>query len=210
MAVDEEIAVRAVLVLADARLDERRAGERGKALREVAPAHRRARRGGAGAIAVVRIDGRAVRVVRHLEAATLDVGHAVEDSPSLKSAQTGQAPGSKRASPAGGAKKNTSWRVGKMRGAQRRRETASAATGRRRRRTCRRRARAVGELHGVELLTASGGSMAAIRYSPPAFTNSFTSVCTARRAMSMPYSGSNSPTSTSFQFTCGKRFSSGR
>ena len=37
-------------------------------------------------------------------------------SPSLKSAQPGSAPSAKRASPAGGAKKNTSWRVGKMRG----------------------------------------------------------------------------------------------
>ena len=35
---------------------------------------------------------------------------------------------------------------------------------------------------------ASGGFTAATRYSPPAFTNCFTSVCTARRAMSTPNS----------------------
>src|SRR5438477_8334281 len=78
MAVDEKVAVGGVLVLAYAALDQRRLGERRKtADEEIA----RGRETGGRHLALerVRIDGRAVRVERQLEAARLQIGHSVND-----------------------------------------------------------------------------------------------------------------------------------
>src|SRR5438105_4898883 len=76
--VDQEIAVRAVLVLANARFGERSAFEQ----RETAVAvgdYLRERRLGRAAVLRVGIDRHPVRVVRELDAPALEIGKAVEN-----------------------------------------------------------------------------------------------------------------------------------
>src|SRR6186997_1837471 len=79
MLVDDEMRVRCLLVLADARLDERRAGDRRKAA-----LHECARIGDAGfsrrPITVGRIEGRTARIVADLEATLLVAGYAIPES----------------------------------------------------------------------------------------------------------------------------------
>ena len=76
-AVDQEIAVRAVLVLADPAVDERRVGEPGEALREIGPGRRDAF-GGHAPVLRVRIDLGPVPVEGELEALPLQFRHAVD------------------------------------------------------------------------------------------------------------------------------------
>ncbi len=78
MAVEDEVAVRGVLVLADAGLDERRAGHRGEAAGEDGAGLRQALRR-REALVRRRVDLRAAGVVRHLEAAVAVARDAVED-----------------------------------------------------------------------------------------------------------------------------------
>ena len=78
MAIDQEIAVAAVLILADAGFDELRARQRWKAPRQIAPRLGDAG-GGCDPVADIGIDRRAVPVEGELEAAVLDIGKAVGD-----------------------------------------------------------------------------------------------------------------------------------
>ena len=166
--VDQQVAVGAVLILADARLAERRAGEAGEAALHVG-AHLGESGGRGAAVAAVGVDRRPVLVVGDLEAAALEVREAVVDVAGVEIGPAGQAAGPKRSSPASGAKKNTSCRVGKIRRPSSR-GTASAARGRRRRRSGRRIRLAA--LHDDALQRAAPPARrrrtAARRYSPPA------------------------------------------
>src|SRR4051812_13213866 len=101
MTIDQEITVRRVLVLADARLGERCVAEGREALGEEAAGLGEAGVGKA-AIAGVRVEGGAVAVEGELEAARFEVGKAVGPRGSVKSIQVGRFPGAKLGSPAGG------------------------------------------------------------------------------------------------------------
>src|SRR5882672_1614293 len=76
MAVDQEIAVRRVLVLADARFDERSAGQRRKS-----PGHKSARRRkrffSHAALGRIRVNRFAMTIERELEAAIFQIWHAI-------------------------------------------------------------------------------------------------------------------------------------
>src|SRR5947207_58554 len=72
VAVNQEVAVRSVLVLADARLDDGRGAERGQTACEVS-AHSRESFTGDDALALVRVEGRAVSVNRQLDAALFQI-----------------------------------------------------------------------------------------------------------------------------------------
>src|SRR5262249_42930774 len=76
MSIDEEVAVRSVLVLTHARLDQRRVLERGKAPRDVATDRAQSFRAHS-ATAPLGIERRAVIVERDLHAAVLNVRGAV-------------------------------------------------------------------------------------------------------------------------------------
>src|SRR5579872_3643852 len=75
MAVDQEIAVRGVFVLADARFDDGRVAQGGEAATQII-AHERKRFAG-NALDAVGINGRSVTVAGDFDAAVLEIGHAV-------------------------------------------------------------------------------------------------------------------------------------
>src|SRR6185295_19344948 len=92
MSVDEQIAVGAVFVLADARLDYRAALQRRETSLHVV-AHFRQRTGGELPIADIRIDRRSVLIVRNLEAAAFKIREPVVDVAVVEIRPTGQLPG---------------------------------------------------------------------------------------------------------------------
>src|SRR5579872_3424767 len=75
MAVDQEIAVRGVFVLADARFDDGRVAQGGEAAAQII-AHKRKRFAG-NAFDAVGINGRSVTVAGDFDAAVFEIGHAV-------------------------------------------------------------------------------------------------------------------------------------
>ena len=79
MAVDDEVAVGAVLVLADLGGEQRRLRQLGKALGEEGAGALDALRTG-DALHRRRVDGLAARVVGDLEPAAVDAGHAIDDA----------------------------------------------------------------------------------------------------------------------------------
>src|SRR4051794_39139758 len=88
--IDQEVAIGAVLILADPSLVERAAAQGREA-----PLHEGAHfgegGGGGGAVALVRVDRRAVLVVGDLEAAALEVREAVEDVAGVEVGPAGEA-----------------------------------------------------------------------------------------------------------------------
>ena len=94
--IDQEVAVRAVLVLADAGFGERRALEQREAAVAVGD-DLGERRLGRAAVLRVGIDRHAVRVVGELDAAALEIGKAVENVAAVEVGPAGHRAGQKAA-----------------------------------------------------------------------------------------------------------------
>ena len=88
--IDQQVAIRAVLILADPRFVERPAREGGKAPLHVAP-HVGQPLGRRRALERVGIDAGAVGIVRNLEAAPLEIGEAVIDVAAVEIGPAGEA-----------------------------------------------------------------------------------------------------------------------